>query len=54
MRTLRSLVGQFDNLPDAREFLKLGGDAASKEGWMVRTKADLRSKKEKADAGDLT
>jgi len=52
MRTLRSLVGTFDNLPEARDFVKHGGDAASAEEWMIRTKADVRSKKEKADAGD--
>ena len=52
MRTLRTVVSAFDNLPDAREFVKLGGDAPTKEGWMIRTKPDVRSKKEKADAGD--
>ena len=53
MRTLRTVISAFDNLSDAREFVKLGGDTASKEEWIIRTKEDLRSKKEKADAGDF-
>ena len=52
MRSLRSTVASFENISDAREFVKQGGDEASKDGWMIRTKPDVRSKKEKADAGD--
>jgi hypothetical protein len=52
MRSLRSSVASFDTIAEAKEFVKLGGDAASKEEWMIRTKPDVRSKKEKADAGD--
>ncbi len=53
MRTLRSTVGSFETIGEAHEFLKAGGDAASKEEWMIRTKPDVRSKKEKDDAGDF-
>ena len=53
MRSLRSTVGSFETIHEAREFLKAGGDTADKEEWMVRTKPDVRSKKEKADAGDF-
>ena len=52
MRSLRSTVASFETITEAKEFVKLGGDEASKEGWMIRTKPDVRSKKEKADAGD--
>jgi hypothetical protein len=50
---LRSTVATFATIADAREFVKLGGDEADKDGWMVRTKPDVRSKKEKDDAGDF-
>ena len=53
MRSLRSTVGNFETIGEAREFVKLGGDEASKDEWMIRTKPDVRSKKEKADAGDF-
>ena len=53
MRSLKSTVATFETLPEAREFVKLGGDEASKDEWMIRTKPDVRSKKEKADAGDF-
>ena len=53
MRSLRSTVATFATVADAREFVKLGGDEADKDGWMVRTKPDVRSKKEKDDAGDF-
>ena len=53
MRTLRSTVGSFETIGEAHEFLKAGGDAADKEEWMIRTKPDVRSKKEKDDAGDF-
>ena len=53
MRTLRSTVASFETIKEAREFVKLGGDEASKDEWMIRTKPDVRSKKEKADAGDF-
>ena len=52
MRSLRSTVASFETIGEAREFVKHGDDTASKEGWMIRTKPDVRSKKEKADAGD--
>ena len=52
MRSLRSTVASFETITEAREFVKLGGDEASKDEWMIRTKPDVRSKKEKADAGD--
>ena len=52
MRSLRSSVAAFETIAEAKEFVKLGGHAASKEEWMIRTKPDVRSKKEKADAGD--
>ena len=52
MRSLRSSVASFETIAEAREFVKLGGDEASKDEWMIRTKPDVRSKKEKADAGD--
>ena len=52
MRSLRSTVASFENISDAREFVKQGGDEASKDEWMIRTKPDVRSKKEKDDAGD--
>ena len=52
MRSLRSTVASFESISDAREFVKLGGDEASKDEWMSRTKPDVRSKKEKDDAGD--
>ena len=52
MRSLRTTVGSFETVSEARDFLKAGGDTASKEEWMIRTKPDVRSKKEKADAGD--
>ena len=53
MRSLRSTVASFETIKEAREFVKLGGDEASKDEWMIRTKPDVRSKKEKADAGDF-
>ena len=53
MRSLRSTVAAFETIKEAREFVKLGGDEASKDEWMIRTKPDVRSKKEKADAGDF-
>ena len=53
MRSLRSTVGSFETIGEAREFLKAGGNTADKEEWMIRTKPDVRSKKEKADAGDF-
>ena len=53
MRSLRSTVASFETIIEAREFVKLGGDEASKDEWMIRTKPDVRSKKEKADAGDF-
>ena len=53
MRSLRSTVAAFATIADAREFVKLGGDEASMDEWMIRTKPDVRSKKEKADAGDF-
>ena len=53
MRSLRSTVGNFETSTEAHDFLKAGGDAADKEEWMIRTKPDVRSKKEKADAGDF-
>ena len=53
MRSLRSTVAAFATIAEAREFVKLGGDEASKDEWMIRTKPDVRSKKEKADAGDF-
>ena len=52
MRSLKSTVASFENISDAREFVKQGGDEASKDEWMIRTKPDVRSKKEKDDAGD--
>ena len=52
MRSLRSTVASFETIGEAREFVKLGGDEATKDEWMIRTKPDVRSKKEKADAGD--
>jgi len=53
MRSLRSTVGSFETIKEARDFLNLGGDKARAEEWMIRTKPDVRSKKEKADAGDF-
>ena len=53
MRSVRSTVAAFETLAEAREFVKLGGDEASKDEWMIRTKPDVRSKKEKDDAGDF-
>ena len=53
MRSVRSTVAAFETLAEARDFLKHGGDTADKEEWMIRTKPDVRSKKEKADAGDF-
>ena len=53
MRSLRSTVASFETIKEAREFVKLGGDEASKDEWMIRTKPDVRSKKEKDDAGDF-
>ena len=51
MRSLRSIVATFDSLKEAREFVKAGGEPDVE--WFIRTKPDLRSKKEKADAGDF-
>ena len=51
MRTLRSIVGTFDSLKEAREFVKAGGEPDVE--WFISTKPDVRSKKEKADAGDF-
>jgi hypothetical protein len=51
MRTLRSIVGTFDSLKEAREFVKAGD--GSGEELFITTKPDVRSKKEKADAGDF-
>jgi len=53
MRSLRSTLGSFETVKEAHEFLKAGGDTADTEEWMIRTKPDVRSKKEKADAGDF-
>ena len=53
MRTFRTTLGSFETLREARDFVKAGGNTADKEEWMIRTKPDVRSKKEKADAGDL-
>ena len=53
MRSLRSSVAAVATIADAREFVILGGDEASKDEWMIRTKPDVRSKKEKDDAGDF-
>ena len=41
MRSLRSVVATFDTIKEAHEFVKAGGEP------------DVRSKKEKADAGDF-
>ena len=51
MRSLRSIVATFDNLKEAREFVKAGGEPGVE--WFITTKPDVRSKKEKADAGDF-
>jgi hypothetical protein len=51
MRSLRSVVATFDNLKEAREFVKAGGEPDVE--WFITTKPDVRSKKEKADAGDF-
>ena len=51
MRSLRSIIATFDSLKEAREFVKAGGEPDV--DWFIRTKPDLRSKKEKADAGDF-
>ena len=51
MRTLRSVVATFDTIKEAREFLKAGGEPDVE--WFITTKPDVRSKKEKADAGDF-
>ena len=51
MRSLRSVVATFDNLKEAREFVKAGD--GSGEELFITTKPDVRSKKEKADAGDF-
>ena len=51
MRSLRSIVATFDSLKEAREFVKAGGEPGVE--WFITTKPDVRSKKEKADAGDF-
>ena len=51
MRSLRSVLATFDTLPEAREFVKAGD--GSGEELFITTKPDVRSKKEKADAGDF-
>ena len=51
MRSLRSIVATFDTIKEAREFVKAGGEPGVE--WFITTKPDLRSKKEKADAGDF-
>ena len=51
MRTLRSVVATFDTIKEAREFLKAGGEPDVE--WFITTKPDVRSKKEKDDAGDF-
>ena len=53
MRSLRSTVASFETIAEAHEFHKAGGDTADKEEWMIRPKPDVRSKKEKDDAGDF-
>ena len=51
MRSLRSVVATFETITEAREFLKAGGEPDME--WFITTKPDVRSKKEKADAGDF-
>ena len=51
MRTLRSVVASFDTLKEARKFVEVGGEPDVE--WFITTKPDVRSKKEKADAGDF-
>ena len=51
MRSLRSVVATFETITEAREFLKAGGETDME--WFITTKPDVRSKKEKADAGDF-
>ena len=51
MRSLRSVLATFDTLPEAREFVKAGD--GSGEALFITSKPDVRSKKEKADAGDF-
>ena len=51
MRSLRSIVATFDTIKEAREFVKAGGEPGVE--WFITTKPDVRSKKEKEDAGDF-
>ena len=51
MRSLRSVLATFDTLAEARAFVKAGD--GSGEEMFITTKPDVRSKKEKADAGDF-
>ena len=51
MRSLRSVLATFDTLSEARAFVKAGD--GSGEEMFITTKPDVRSKKEKADAGDF-
>ena len=51
MRSLRSVVATFETITEAREFLKAGGEPDVE--WFITTKPDVRSKKEKAEAGDF-
>ena len=51
MRSLRAIIATFDTLTEAREFVKAGGEPDVE--WFITTKPDVRSKKEKADAGDF-
>ena len=50
MRSLRSVVASFETIKEAHEFVKAGGEPGVE--WFITTKPDVRSKKEKADAGD--
>ena len=50
MRSLRSVVASFETIKEAHEFVKAGGEPGVE--WFITTKPDVRSRKEKADAGD--
>ena len=51
MRSLRSVVASFETIKEAHAFVKAGGEPDME--WFITTKPDVRSKKEKADAGDF-
>ena len=50
MRSLRSVGASFETIKEAHDVVKAGGEPGVE--WFITTKPDVRSKKEKADAGD--